>query len=174
MVFSGPQSVRPVILVGLGKASEWLSFSWESCGSRCCGAVVCRGAHLYYRAHMASPKHPTSCFLAQSRKSKNMQTTSTRKKLYFSFPFPPFLSFWHLCRCCSVTLTLAFSLVQARLAFSSCCVPWFQQTSTPSTFTQQRWVLLEVCWAAWRLEIPFVNTQECCLLVYGLVKSHLT
>lgn len=92
MVFSGPQSVRPVILVDLGKASEWLSFSWESCGSRCCGAVVCRVAHLYYRAHMASPKHPTSCFLAQSRKLKNMQTTSTRKKLYFSFTFSP-LSF---------------------------------------------------------------------------------
>lgn len=33
LVFSGHQSVRPVILVGLRKASDWLSFSWESCGS---------------------------------------------------------------------------------------------------------------------------------------------
>lgn len=174
LVFSGHQRVRPVILVGLRKASDWLSFSWQSCVSRFCDAVVCRGAHLYYWARLASPKHPTSCFLAQSRELKNVGTTRTGKNLYFSFTFFPFLSFWHLCWCCWVTLTLlhmAFSLVQAWLAFSSCFMPWFQQTSTPSTFTQQRWVLCEVCWAAWGLHIPFVYTQECCLLVYGLVKN---
>lgn len=93
LVFSCHQSVRPVILVGLRKASDWLSFSWESCGSRFCGAVVCRGIHLYYWAHMIFPKHPTHCFLARSRKLKNVWTW-TRRKFFFFIHFFPFLSFF--------------------------------------------------------------------------------
>lgn len=63
-------------LLFLGKL--WQQILW------CSG--VQRGSLVLLSPH-GIPKHPTSCFLAQSRKLKNVWTTCTGKKLYFSFSF---------------------------------------------------------------------------------------